>query len=278
MNFVIEKAVSQGFEYAKDNFLVIWVNGLICIMTSILAGITIIGLIAVPAIMAGYLESLLRVRRGEKAEIGDFFTFGFNHFGSFLGLAILLFLGIFFASLLLIIPGIFLFIAWYFAWYIKIDNPNITVTEALSMSMSLVLKIGWWKLFALVLLISIAGGVLNLFTFNLAGLIIYPFTYMIIVEAYVLATDSGEPVNVKSDDIKMINQVTSDDITEKVEADDDDQEDRSDSGDEETEEIKKLKEKQAKELEELKEIEKLKEKQAKEIEDLRNEHSKKSDD
>ena len=146
------------------------------------------------------------------------------------------------------------------------------------MSMSLVLKIGWWKLFALVLLVSIAGGILNLFTFNLAGLLIYPFTYMITVEAYILATDSGEPVNVKSDDIKMINQVTSDDITEKVEADDDDQEDRSDSGDEETEEIKKLKEKQAKELEELKEIEKLKEKQAKEIEDLRNEHSKKSDD
>ena len=106
---------------------------------------------------------------------------------------------------------------------------------------------------------------------------------MITVEAYILATDSGEPVNVKSDDIKMINETTSDDVNEETKIDEE-QVESSDSINEETEEteeteeIKKLKEKQAKELEELKEIERLKEKQAKELEDLKNEHSKKADD
>jgi len=283
MNFEIEKAISQGINVAKDNFLVIWVNGLIAGITMFLAFITIIGSLVVPAIAAGYFESLLRVRRGEKVEIGDFFTFGFNHFGPFLGLAILLMLGIFFGFLFLIIPGIFLTIAWYFAYYVKIDNPDITVTEALSMSMSLVSKIGWWKLFALIIIVGLASMVLNFFTFQLASLVIYPFTYMITVEAYILATDSGEPVNVKSDDIKMINETTSDDVNEETKIDEE-QVESSDSINEETEEteeteeIKKLKEKQAKELEELKEIERLKEKQAKELEDLKNEHSKKADD
>ena len=280
MNFEIEKAISQGINVAKDNFLVIWVNGLIAGITMFLAFITIIGSLVVPAIAAGYFESLLRVRRGEKVEIGDFFTFGFNHFGPFLGLAILLMLGIFFGFLFLIIPGIFFTIAWYFAYYVKIDNPDITVTEALSMSMSLVSKIGWWKLFALIIIVGLASMVLNFFTFQLASLVIYPFTYMITVEAYILATDSGEPVNVKSDDIKMINETTSDDVNEETKIDEE-QVESSDSINEETEEteeIKKLKEKQAKELEELKEIERLKEKQAKELEDLKNEHSKKADD
>ena len=180
----------------------------------------------------------------------------------------------------LIIPGIFLTIAWYFAYYVKIDNPDITVTEALSMSMSLVSKIGWWKLFALIIIVGLASMVLLFFTFQLASLVIYPFTYMITVEAYILATDSGEPVNVKSDDIKMINETTSDDVNEETKIDEE-QVESSDSINEETEEteeIKKLKEKQAKELEELKEIERLKEKQAKELEDLKNEHSKKADD
>ena len=43
MNFEIEKAITQGLNVAKDNFLVIWVNGIIAGLASVLAAITIIG-------------------------------------------------------------------------------------------------------------------------------------------------------------------------------------------------------------------------------------------
>ncbi len=272
MNFEIEKAITDGLNRGKDNFLVIWVNGLIAFLTSVLAAITIIGLIAIPAISGGYIESLLRIRKGENVEIGDFFTFGFNHFGAFLGLALLSFLGIAFGFLLLIIPGIFLSVAWIFAIYVKADNPNIPVTEALSMSMSLVSKVGWFKLFALLLIVTVATMVLNAFTFNFASLVIYPFTAMIYVEAYFLATDGGEP-----NDIKMINEVTDADVSEEAK-NNDVKEDDSSLNEDQTEEIRKLKEKQARELEELKEIERLKEKQAKEMENLKKKLSTENDD
>lgn len=274
MNFEIEKAITQGLNVAKDNFLVIWVNGIIAGLASVLAAITIIGLIVIPAILGGYLESLIRIRRGEDVQIGDFFTYGFNHFGSFLGLSLLLFLGIFFGFLFFIIPGVFLSVAWFFAMYVKADNPNVTVTDAMSMSMSLVSKVGWFKLFALLLIITVASFILNTFTFNIASLVIYPFTYMIYVEAYFLATENDEPVNTKSNDIKMINEVTSPEAND-ASTNNDAQKDGSSVDDEETEEIKNLKEKQEKELQELKEIERLKAKQAKEMEDLKNELSKK---
>ena len=97
---------------------------------------------------------------------------------------------------------------------------------------------------------------------------------MIYVEAYFLATENDEPVNTKSNDIKMINEVTSSDADDSS-TNNDAQKDGSIVDDEETQEIKNLKEKQEKELKELKEIERLKAKQAKEMEDLKNELSKK---
>ena len=48
------------------------------LITVIGASITLIGLIVVPAILGGYAESLIRIKRNQSVEVGDFFTPGFK--------------------------------------------------------------------------------------------------------------------------------------------------------------------------------------------------------
>ncbi len=42
------------------------------LITVIGASITLIGLIVVPAILGGYAESLIRIKRNQSVEVGDF--------------------------------------------------------------------------------------------------------------------------------------------------------------------------------------------------------------
>ena len=83
MIFTIEKALYGGFDVAKDNFLTIWVNGFLAAISSILAAITIVGIVLVPAIWGGYYDSLLRIKRGEDVKIGSFFKAGFKYWALF---------------------------------------------------------------------------------------------------------------------------------------------------------------------------------------------------
>ena len=69
MNFSIEKALYNGFDSAKVNYVLIWVNGFLAAITSILSALTVVGILVVPAIWAGYYESLLRIKRGEDVKI-----------------------------------------------------------------------------------------------------------------------------------------------------------------------------------------------------------------
>ncbi len=192
MNFEIDKAFKGGFEFAKKNYLLVWVNGFLAILSTVLAFITIVGILIIPAIWAGYIESCLRIRRGKEVKMGVFFKAGFSQWGSFFILTVLCFLGIAFGYLLLIIPGIYLMIAWYFVFYLKIDNPELTISEVFSRSMDLVSNVGWFKLFLFALIIALPVNIIDIYTFNLASAILFPFIVMIQIEAYILASAKEE--------------------------------------------------------------------------------------
>ena len=187
MNFSIEKAFDGGFNAAKDNYITIWVNGFLAGLASLLAAITIVGILIIPAIWGGYIESLLRIRRGEDVKIGSFFKAGFKQWGSLFILFFLSFLALMFGFLLLIVPGIYLMIAWYFILYVKLDNPELTSFEVFGKSKALVSNIGWWNVFLIYLILAIPIAVIDTFTLNLASVAFFPFLSMIQLEAYYLS-------------------------------------------------------------------------------------------
>ena len=192
MSFELEKALYGGFNFAKSNYVLIWVNGFIAVCATVLASVTIIGLLVVPAIWAGFTESLLRIRRGEEVKMGVFFKAGFNQWGSFFILVLLLALGIMVGFALLIIPGIYLLVAWYFVLYLKIDNSEMSISDSFGKSMDLVTEAGWFKIFLFVLIINVPVSIADAFTFSLASIILFPFVAMMNVEAYMLVSDKRE--------------------------------------------------------------------------------------
>ena len=193
MNFTLKKALNNGFNFGKSNYVLIFVNGLIAVCATILASVTIIGLLVVPAIWAGFTESLLRIRRGEEVKMGVFFKAGFNQWGSFFILVLLLALGIIAGFALLIIPGIYLLVAWYFVLYLKIDNSEMSISDSFGKSMDLVTEAGWFKIFLFVLILSVPVSIVDAFTYSLASIILFPFIGMMQVEAYILVTEGTAP-------------------------------------------------------------------------------------
>ena len=193
MDFDLKKVFYGGLNFAKSNYVLIWVNGFIAICATVLAAVTIIGILVIPAIWAGFTESLLRLRRGEEVKMGVFFKAGFNQWGAFFILFLLLFLGLLAGFALLVIPGIYLMVAWYFVFYIKIDNSDLSVSDCFGKSMDLVSEAGWLKVFLFVIIITVPVSIVNTFTYELASLILFPFVSMMQIEAYMLALDKEEP-------------------------------------------------------------------------------------
>lgn len=204
MNFELEKALYGGFNFGKSNYVLIWVNGFIAVCASVLAAITVVGILALPAIWAGFTESLLRIRRGEEVKMGVFFRAGFDQWGAFFILFLLLALGIMAGFALLIIPGIYLLVAWYFVFYLKIDNHEMSISGCFSKSMNLVSEAGWLKLFIFVLIITVPVSIVNMFTFELASIVLFPFISMMQVEAYMLVSGNNNPELVVKNDEEVL--------------------------------------------------------------------------
>jgi len=190
MNFTIKKGIQGGIDITNSNYVVIWANGIIAFLASFLAAITIIGILAIPAIWIGYIESLLRIRRGGKVDFGAFFKVGFKQWWPLFVLVLLMFLGILAGFMLLIIPGVYLSVAWMFATYLKIDR-DISISDAFGESRRLVSNSGWWLLFLYVLLLGVAVQILTLIPIlNLVYIFVFPYFIMMQLEAYILVTDA----------------------------------------------------------------------------------------
>ena len=190
MNFTIKKGIQGGIDITNSNYVVIWANGIIAFLASLFAAITIIGILAIPAIWIGYIESLLRIRRGGKVDFGAFFKSGFKQWWPLFVLVLLMSLGILAGFMLLIIPGVYLSVAWMFATYLKIDR-DISISDAFGESRRLVSNSGWWLLFLYVLLLGVAVQILTLIPIlNLVYIFVFPYFIMMQLEAYILVTDA----------------------------------------------------------------------------------------
>ena len=154
-------------------------------------GITIIGILAIPAVIGGYVESMIRMARGEKVGIGGFFKTGFNKFGTLLGTSILSFLGIVIGFICLIIPGIYLMIRWYFLYQVIVDR-NASVFKSFKQSADMVSG-QFWIILTLVILISgiqAIGG-----TIVVGTIVTIPYTSLLTAHIYLtLNSENTEQV------------------------------------------------------------------------------------
>jgi len=176
----IEKIFQDAFRTMVDQIVACIVNTMLVGVSCVFLAITVIGILAIPAVLGGYVESMIRMARGEKVGIGDFFKTGFNRFGTLLGTTILSFLGIIIGFLCLIIPGIYLMIRWYFLYQNIVDR-DASVFESFKQSSDMVAG-QFWIILTLVILIAVIQAIGG--TLVIGTIVTIPYTSLLTAHVY----------------------------------------------------------------------------------------------
>ncbi|HJN00313.1 MAG TPA: hypothetical protein QF540_02025 [Gammaproteobacteria bacterium] len=175
-----------GFELGKRNYWTIFFNFLIFIVVCFCAAITVVGILILPAIVVGFIKFLLKAARGEEVDVGDSLSAGFKNgmWWKALLFSIIYIVGIALGLMLLIAPGLYLITAWALGIYLLADKEMLP-TEALGKSRELVHQLGFWKIFVVVIVLTITTELTSIFPIlGLFIIFLMPFIMMTYVAIY----------------------------------------------------------------------------------------------
>ena len=177
----------QAKEQLKGNLGMIVLSGIIYFaIVFALSFIPYIGtvgsIIIAPPLVLGLYKMLLNVTYGDKAEVATLFEPFQTCFASSVILNLLVGIFTFLWSLLLIIPGIIKTYAYSMSFYILAENPNMTATEAITESKTIM---DGHKMELFVLMLSFIPWILlACVTFGLAYIYVLPYMYLTMTNFY----------------------------------------------------------------------------------------------
>ena len=182
-----EEYFSSGFQLGKSNYWTIFLNYIVYCVLSLFLAITILGIFLLPALWVGFNKFLIRAARGENVDVGDSLSEGFKNgmWYKIIVFSILYTLLVVVGLMLLILPGIYLMIAWVFGYYLFIDK-GMGPMQALGKSRELVHELGFWKVFAILLVIGIVLQLILLIPLIgfFISLFLFPFFVMVFLALY----------------------------------------------------------------------------------------------
>jgi uncharacterized membrane protein len=146
---------------------------------AVLMAVTVVGLLFITPLVAGLLIVPLAMLKGRGTRFGNFFD-GFMRLGGFLLLGLVMGIFIILGYIALIIPGIYLTVAYTWAMALMIDR-GLGFWDAMSTSMRVVNK-NFWETLLLVLVLSIING-LGSVVF-VGYLLTLPLTFCILAVTY----------------------------------------------------------------------------------------------
>ena len=179
-SFSIESLLKSSFKIFLDNIVVCIANTIIAIISSILLAITLIGILFIPAVWGGYVNSIIKMTLGQKIEIGKFFSAGFDRWSTLLFANIIYVIGIFLGLIFLIIPGIYLMIRWFFITQI-IMYEKLNSSEAFTKSGEIISDKFWEvaAIFVICTIVETIGGI-----FGILVLVTIPYISIVTAKYY----------------------------------------------------------------------------------------------
>jgi uncharacterized membrane protein len=162
-------------------------------------------------LLAGFFIVAYKIKRGEEVQFGDFFK-GFDNFVELMLVGIISSLFIFIGIILLVIPGIYLAVAYTFAVLFVIFHQN-KAWDALENSRKLIHR-KWWTIFGFMLVL----GLINILGFLLIGigiLFTYPITMCALYAAFddiIGAEPELEEIHISPDDDQIVSSSDFDDV------------------------------------------------------------------
>lgn len=175
------KIFKYSWEIFVKDIVALLVGGIIA---SILSLVTL-GILAGP-LFGGLIKMVIRrVREKRPAEIGDVFS-AMDQFGTLFVTTLVLFILIFLASLLCVIPGLLLGTIWIYALVYVVDK-KLSMGEAMTSSKSLVMQNGFGMHLLMLILLGVGSGILSM-TY-VGGLVVTPFITVVICVMYFLCNN-----------------------------------------------------------------------------------------
>ena len=153
---VLKVAFQHAYRVFRDNPFTILANTTLFLVAVVVCVVTVVGLLVVPGIVGGYVESMLRAIRGQDQAIGRFIRAGFvnGRWQQLLGIWVLYSIGTVFGFVLLVIPGLYLSIVWTFVWIYAVDKKT-GVIESFTLSRKLVHADSNFSVVTLVMIFSL---------------------------------------------------------------------------------------------------------------------------
>ena len=182
----MEEYFAIGFDSGKNNYWPILGNFLLTLIVIVIISFTIIGILFIPAFLAGYTKYLLNTVRGVKTSISECWKFGFKNgmWWKSLLLVFIMSIGVVVGLMLLIVPGLYLATVWLLAMFLLVDR-SILPTDALGSSRELVHELGFWKVFGVYMLTNIVIQILTVIpVLNILAIFTIPFIYTIYLAVY----------------------------------------------------------------------------------------------
>jgi len=171
---LVESSLSEGWALFKDDLVLYVVASLLVFVISAVS----LGLCAGPMIV-GFIKLVRKRMRGETGTATDVFE-GFSEFGASLIAMILIGLGVFIGSMLLIVPGVlFAFITAFTFHAIALDGAN--ATAAIGQSYTLI-KENLAPSFVLLLIVAVLNAIGGSIIFG--SLLTTPFSLIVMTFAY----------------------------------------------------------------------------------------------
>ncbi len=186
INFDIDYTLKRGWELFKAQPLILISFFVLIVAVSATSAFfledfsTIISLLVSPPLTAGFYLVANRISRGEDVEFGNCFE-GFKFWLPVVGVNIVVGIITILGVLALILPGIYLGVAYSFAMPFVLFAGTEFWTS-MELSRKLITKI-WWRFFAFLMLLLVIN-IVGLLFLGVGLLITGPFSYMAIYVAF----------------------------------------------------------------------------------------------
>jgi hypothetical protein len=179
---------SVGWEklMAQIGMAIVWT--LVYAVGAAVLGFIIIGIIVLPAWIAGYFEVMKKLFHGETVEFSDFLAH-FNKLGNLWVAFILIYLGIAVGTILFVIPGIIVMVLWSMAFFLIIDK-DMDAISAMKASWERV-KEEFWMVLGLIIVLGIINGIGGM-VFGVGVLLTMPFMMLVLWATYYVLFPSAE--------------------------------------------------------------------------------------
>jgi len=180
----ITSLAKDSFSIGKQNYIPMLLNCFFYATAMLLLMKSIIGIIFTPAVICGLVLYSLKCARGEKLDIPDSFVEGFknNRWWKMAVFSIVWYIAIVIATILLIVPGIYLLVISVYAFYFIVEEPDDS-KNAFKKSKALVKGVGWWKTFACLIVLSLflyVPGIILMSVFGIDYILENEFGFQIV--------------------------------------------------------------------------------------------------